>query len=64
MIFDGRNPTDKFLIVVRDGVGVIGMVESIDTDKDEIVRFVKEGNEFKRVTERWSDGFHGSYRAP
>jgi hypothetical protein len=64
MIFDGSNPTDKFLIVTRDGVGVIGMVKSIDTDKDEIVRYVKTGGEFKLITERWSDGFHGSYKAP
>ena len=64
MIIDFNTPGYRQFIVTRDGVGVIGLVQSIDTDKDEIVRLVKDGNSFKKITERWSDGFHGNYVWP
>lgn len=64
MILDGSHPTDPFILVFREGIGLIGMVERIDTHKDEIIRFVHDGSTYRRITERWSDGFYMRYRAP
>lgn len=61
MIITSETPGYANFIVTRDGVpGPIGLVLSIDTDKDEIVRLVKDGDKYKQVVEQWSDGFHGN----
>lgn len=64
MILTVDTPGLHNFVVTRDGVGAIGLVQSIDTDKDEIVRLVKDGDGYKQVVERWSDGFHGNCRSP
>lgn len=65
MIINKDSPYAAYFVVTRDGVpNPIGLVQSIDTEKDEVVRLVKDGEEFKQITERWSDGFHGNYVWP